>query len=123
MALANPAVREVASGHAARHSQQSLRLESFGEASPIAWRAYLAAFREATDFVNKEPRQAELSLLNSGEKDPVDNLRAAMRSPENALERPKLRRRAPKRGPHFKLPGRMLPNNAVGILKRSSCGC
>ena len=52
----------------------------------IAWRATLAAFQEATDFINKEPRQAaELYLLNSGDKDTLDNVLAAMGSPGNAF--------------------------------------
>jgi NitT/TauT family transport system substrate-binding protein len=59
---------------------------SFREQNPLAWRATLAAFQEATDFINREPRQAaELYLLNSGDKDTVQNVLAAMSTPGNAF--------------------------------------
>jgi NitT/TauT family transport system substrate-binding protein len=89
--LANPAVHEVASsfrimGMPSVTPNTIYGNGSFRDANPIAWRACLAAFQEATDFVNKEPRQAaELYLLNSGDKDSVDNLTAAMSSPGNAF--------------------------------------
>ena len=58
--------------------------EKFRTENPLAWRAVLAAFNEATDFINKEPRQAaELYLKNSGDKDPVTAVMAAMTSPGN----------------------------------------
>jgi NitT/TauT family transport system substrate-binding protein len=59
---------------------------SFREANPTAWRACLAAFQEATEFIDREPRQAaELYLVNSGDKDTVENVLASMQSPGNAF--------------------------------------
>ena len=87
--LANPAVHEVDS---------SLRImaipsitpntiygnAAFREANPLAWRAAIAAFHEATDFIIKQPTQAaELYLKNSGDKDTVPNVLAAMSAPGN----------------------------------------
>lgn len=89
--LANPAVHEV-TGSFRVMDMPSVTPNtiygngSFREANPIAWRACLAAFHEATEFINKEPRQAaELYLVNSGDKDTVDNVLASMRSPGNAF--------------------------------------
>ena len=87
--LANPAVHEVDS---------SLRITglpsvtpntiygnaAFREANPLAWRAAIAAFHEATEFIINEPTQAaELYLKNSGDKDTVPNVLAAMSAPGN----------------------------------------
>ena len=42
----------------------------FRTENPLAWRATLAAFQEATDFINQFPAQAaELYLLATGDKD------------------------------------------------------
>src|SRR3954469_2927266 len=89
--LANPAVHEVTSSFRVMDLPSVTPNTiygngSFREANPIAWRACLAAFREATEFINKEPRQAaELYLLNSGDKDSVENVLASMQSPGNAF--------------------------------------
>lgn len=89
--LANPAVHEVASSFRLMQMPSVTPntiygSDSFRTANPLAWRACLAAFQEATDFINKEPRQAaELYLLNSGDKDTVDNVLAVMSSPGNAF--------------------------------------
>ena len=89
--LANPAVHEVASSFRIMDMQSVTPNTIYGngafrEANPLAWRASLAAFQEATDFINTQPRQAaELYLLNSGDKDTVENVMAAMASPGNAF--------------------------------------
>lgn len=57
---------------------------AFRDANPTAWKAVMAAFAEATDFVVKNPKQAaELYLANSGDKDSVENTVAAMKTPGN----------------------------------------
>lgn len=57
---------------------------TFRSENPLAWRAALAAFQEATDFINKDTRQAaELYLKNTGDKDTVDAVVAAMTTPGN----------------------------------------
>ncbi len=89
--LANPLVHEVASSFRIMDlpsvtPNTIYGSGSFRDANPIAWRATLAAFAEATDFINKSPRQAaELYLLNSGDKDTVENVLAAMTTPGNAF--------------------------------------
>ena len=89
--LANPAVHEVASSFAIMDMPSVTPNTIYGNGTfrtenPIAWRATLAAFQEATDFINKETRQAaELYLLNSGDKDTLDNVVAAMTTPGNAF--------------------------------------
>jgi NitT/TauT family transport system substrate-binding protein len=89
--LANPAVHEVASSFRIMDMPSVTPNTiygngSFREASPIAWRACLAAFEEATDFINKEPQQAaELYLRNSGDRDTVQNVMAALKTSGNAF--------------------------------------
>ena len=89
--LASPLVHEVASSFRIMDMPSVTPNTIYGsgtfrDANPIAWRACLAAFQEATDFINKEPRQAaELYLRSSGDKDSVENLLAAMSSPGNAF--------------------------------------
>ena len=89
--LAAPGVQEVASSFTIMNMPSVTPNTIYGnsqfrEANPIAWRASLAAFQEATDFINKQPRQAaELYLLNSGDKDTVENVMAAMSTPGNAF--------------------------------------
>lgn len=89
--LANPAVHEVASSFRVMAMPSVTPNTIYGNAAfrdqnPIAWRASLAAFQEATDFINQQPRQAaELYLLNSGDKDTLDNVLAVMASPGNAF--------------------------------------
>lgn len=88
-ALADPAVREVTSsfrimGLPSVTPNTIYGNAAFREANPIAWKACLAAFQEATDFINKEPAQAvEIYLKNSGDKDSAQNVLAAMRSSGN----------------------------------------
>ncbi len=87
--LAAPGVHEVASsfrilGLPAVTPTTIYGNEKFRGENPQAWRATLAAFQEATDFIVKEPRQAaELYLKNSGDKDTVEAVMAAMASPGN----------------------------------------
>ena len=87
--LAMPGVREVASSFNIMdlpgvtpntiYGNDKVRLEN-----PLMWRACLAAFAEATDFINAQPRQAvEIYVKNSGDKDPVESLVAALGSPGN----------------------------------------
>jgi sulfonate transport system substrate-binding protein len=89
--LANPAVHEVTGSFRVMDLPSVTPNTiygngSFREANPIAWRACLAAFHEATEFINKEPRQAaELYLVNSGDKDHVETVLASMHSPGNAF--------------------------------------
>jgi len=89
--LAAPGVQEVASsfrimGLPSVTPNTIYGNAQFRESNPLAWQASLAAFQEATDFINKQPRQAaELYLLNSGDKDTVANVMAAMASPGNAF--------------------------------------
>jgi NitT/TauT family transport system substrate-binding protein len=87
--LAMPGVHEVASSFKIMDMASVTPNTIYGNAAfrtenPIAYRASLAAFREATDFINKEPRQAaELYLLNTGDKDTVEAVMAAMTTPGN----------------------------------------
>ena len=87
--LADPAVHEVASsfrimGLPSVTPNTIYGSASFREANPIAWKACLAAFQEATDFINKEPHQAvQLYLMNSGDKNSLENVLAALKSPGN----------------------------------------
>ncbi|KMO36282.1 hypothetical protein VQ02_15965 [Methylobacterium variabile] len=88
-ALADPAVHEVTSsfrimGLPSVTPNTIYGNASFREANPIAWKACLAAFQEATEFINKEPRQAvEIYLKNSGDKDSAENVLAAMKTSGN----------------------------------------
>lgn len=87
--LATPGVQEVASSFKIMDMPSVTPNTIYGNGNfrtenPIAWRASLAAFREATDFINKETRQAaELYLKNSGDKDTVEAVVAAMTTPGN----------------------------------------
>ena len=87
--LANSAVHEVANSFDVMGLPSVTPTAIYGsgafrDANPLAWKAVLAAFAEATDFVVRQPRQAaELYLANSGEKDSVDSVLAAMKSPGN----------------------------------------
>ncbi len=87
--LATPGVHEVASSFVIMGMPSVTPNTIYGNGSfrsenPIAWRATLAAFNEATDFINKEPRQAaEMYLKNTGDKDTVDAVVAAMTTPGN----------------------------------------
>lgn len=89
--LANAAVHEVASSFRIMDMPSVTPNTIYGNAAfreqnPLAWRAALAAFQEATDFINKNLQQAaELYLLNSGDKDSLKNVMAAMTSPGNAF--------------------------------------
>ncbi len=56
----------------------------FRSENPLAWRASLSAFQEATDFINASQQQAaELYLLSSGDKDTPEAVMASMNSPGN----------------------------------------
>ena len=89
--MASPGVHEVASSYRIMNMPSVTPNTIYGNATfraenPIAWRATLAAFQEATEFLNKEPRQAaELYLLNTGDKDTVPNVLVGMTAPGNAF--------------------------------------
>ena len=89
--LANPAVHEVTGSFRIMDLPSVTPNTIYGNAAfreqnPLAWRATLAAFQEATDFINQQPHQAaELYLLNSGDKDSVQNVLASMTAPGNAF--------------------------------------
>ena len=87
--LAMPAVHEVADAFSILGAKSITPstiygVSSFREANPIVWKAVLAAFAEATDFVIKQPQQAaELYILNTAEKDTAANIVSIMKSPGN----------------------------------------
>ncbi len=87
--LALPGVREMANSYAIQGVELSTpnlvyASASFRAANPVAWRATLAAFQEATDWINKNPRDAaELYLKSSGDKDTLPAVMAAMSAPGN----------------------------------------
>ena len=87
--LAMPGVREVANSYAIQGVELSTpntiyASAAFRTANPIAWRAALAAFQEATDWINKNLRDAaELYLKSSGDKDTLPAVMAAMSAPGN----------------------------------------
>ena len=89
--LASPGVQEVASSFAIMDLPSVTPNTIYGNSTfrtenPLAWRAALAAFQEATDFINKEPKQAaELYLKVSGDKDTVEGVMAVMNTPGNAF--------------------------------------
>ena len=84
-----PGVHEVANSYAIQGVETGTPNTIYGNGkfraeNPIAWRASLAAFQEATDWINKSPREAaELYLRSSGDKDTLDELVAAMTAPGN----------------------------------------
>ncbi len=87
--LAMPGVRELANSYAIQGVEISTpntiyAAAAFRAANPIAWRATLAAFQEATDWINKHPSDAaELYLKSSGDKDTQAGVMAAMGAPGN----------------------------------------
>ena len=87
--LAQPGVREIANSYAINGADTQTPNTIYGNGTfraenPLAWRACLAAFQEATDFINASPQQAaELYLASSGEKDPVETVLAGMNAPGN----------------------------------------
>jgi len=87
--LAMPGVRELANSYAIQGVEISTpntiyAAAVFRAANPIAWRATLAAFQEATDWINKHPSDAaELYLKSSGDKDTQAGVMAAMGAPGN----------------------------------------
>jgi NitT/TauT family transport system substrate-binding protein len=87
--LAMPGVREVADSYAIQGVELSTpntiyASAAFRSANPTAWRATLAAFQEATDWIIKNPRDAaELYLESSGDKDTLPAVMAAMSAPGN----------------------------------------
>lgn len=89
--LANPACHEVTNSYdvmglpavtpITMYANTSFRTEN-----PLAWKATMAAFQEATDFINANPQQAaELYLKSSGDKDTVAGVMASMASPGNSF--------------------------------------
>ena len=87
--LSMPGVREIANSYAIQGVELSTpnlvyASASFRAANPLAWGATLAAFQEATDWINKNPRDAaELYLKASGDKDTLPAVMAAMSAPGN----------------------------------------
>ncbi len=87
--LAQPGVREVANSYAIQGVETSTpntiyASSSFRTANPLAWRATLAAFQEATDWINANPAAAaDLYLASSGDKDTPANVLASMGAPGN----------------------------------------
>lgn len=58
----------------------------FRAENPQAWLAVMAAFQEATDWINENPADAaQLYLDNSGDKNTVANVLASMQAPGNAF--------------------------------------
>ena len=88
-ALAQPGVREVTSSYAIlgvdRSTPSTIYAQSrFRAENPIAWRATLAAFDEATDWINRYPADAAaLYLQSSGDKDTAANVLKTMQAPGN----------------------------------------
>ena len=87
--LRMPGVREVANSYDIQGVTSSTpntiyATTAFRRDNPIAWQAALAAFSEATDWINANPRvAAELYVSASGDKDTVANVEAAMGTPGN----------------------------------------
>lgn len=87
--LAMPGVHELANSYDIQGVEVSTpntiyASSAFRAANPIAWRATLAAFQEATDWIVKNPKDAaELYLKSSGDKDTVQGVMAAMSAPGN----------------------------------------
>lgn len=87
--LAMPGVREIANSYAIQGVDTATpntiyATAAFRTANPLAWRATLAAFQEATDWINASRQDAaQLYLKASGEKDTLDAVVAAMGAPGN----------------------------------------
>ncbi len=87
--LAAPGVREVLNSYAVQGVETSTpntvyATSSFRTGNPLAWRATLAAFQEATDWINaNRAAAAELYLASSGDKDTPANVAASMGAPGN----------------------------------------
>ncbi len=89
--LAAPGVAEVASSFAIMDLPSVTPNTIYGNdkfrtENPLAWRACLAAFQEATDFINQQPRQAaDIYLKVSNDKDTPEAVVAGMNTPGNAF--------------------------------------
>ena len=87
--LAAPGVREVLNSYEVQGVETSTpntvyASGSFRAGNPAAWRATLAAFQEATDWINANPAEAaQLYLDSSGDKDTPANVQASMQAPGN----------------------------------------
>ncbi len=90
-ALAQPGVREITNSYAIlgtdRSTPNTIYAQSrFRTENPIAWQAALAAFDEATDWINRYPADAAaLYLQSSGDKDTAANVLATMTAPGNVF--------------------------------------
>ena len=88
-ALMQPGVREVTSSYAImgvdRSTPNTIYAQSrFRTENPIAWQAALAAFDEATDWINQYTDDAAaLYLQSSGDKDTPAAVAATLRAPGN----------------------------------------
>ena len=87
--LALPGVHEVTNSYAIQGVELGTpntiyATSNFRANNPLAWRAALAAFQEATDWINANPADAAaLYLASSGDKDTAANVLAAMQAPGN----------------------------------------
>ena len=87
--LALPGVREVTNSYSIQGVAMSTPNTVFGTTkfrteNPLAWLAAMAAFQEATDWINENPADAaQLYLDNTGDKDTQANVLATMQAPGN----------------------------------------
>jgi len=89
--LAQPGVREVMNSYAIQGVNTGTPItvyasSAFRAENPLTWLAVMAAFQEATDWINENPADAaQFYLDNSGDKDTVANVLASMQAPGNAF--------------------------------------
>ena len=89
--LTLPGVREVTNSYSIQGLPMGTPNTVFGTAkfraeNPLTWLAVMAAFQEATDWINENPADAaQLYLDNSGDKDSQANVLASMQVPGNAF--------------------------------------
>lgn len=87
--LKSPGVREITNSYAIQGVDTSTpntiyAQSSFRTQNPLAWQATLAAFDDATNWINQNPSDAaELYLAASGEKDTPEKVMAGMTAPGN----------------------------------------
>ena len=88
-ALALPGVREIANsydilGLTTLTPNTIFASAAFRADNPLTWSATLAAFQDATDWINDNPSDAaQLYLDSSGDRDSHANVLAAIRAPDN----------------------------------------
>lgn len=90
-AMASPKVHEVTNSYAIMGLPKCTPVtvfasKTFREENPIAWMATMAAFQEATDWINENPADAaQLYLTNSGDKDTPANVLANLKAEGNEI--------------------------------------